>query len=473
MFLTLGNMSIRALCIISIPHKDAATTVYYRRFPTCEKRAQSLPGYVPLPAHKALAAALASCLDDNELRGWRERVDQPLQLPALELSTAEGALWPFVFIKEQGLYFGCLPLLSSSSGEERPDLLSLPEVTTALLIVQAAIQALGNNIASLTATSGAEPLEEFLSVACPFGLVQFTQPSVVQSILKEPLSEEPAHKVPAWRPTAYRGKPVLRLQLKETVHSTQCDRPDVGGSSVAQVSGHLRVHAELECRELWLSLTLPPDTPLAPMLAAHVELAPSTSSSMWRVHLNPPPTHPVEAVRYVLPPVGAPIMGLYSMRGDKRVDFLLQLKLQAGVPNAFQSLEVRVPFFNRGCIKKSSLTPSCGSVSVARDRSSLIWAVGQKFPSSSQEVSLTGTVHFNEQASPNVSKLCVGLTSYVQVNFRMSQQMLSGCSLDPKSIQVSPQTKYKLSIDHEVESLEYRIWNKFGDVPFATSNDSR
>ncbi|XP_077528988.1 AP-5 complex subunit mu-1-like [Haemaphysalis longicornis] len=463
-------MSIRALCIISIPHKDAASTVYYRRFPTCEKRAQRLPGYVPLPPHKALAAALASCLDDNELRGWRERVDQPLQLPALELSTAEGALWPFVFIKEQGLYFGCLPLMSSPHAEERLDLLSLPEVTAALLIVQAAIQALGNNIASLTATSGAEPLEQFLSVACPFGLVQFTQPSVVQDILREPMMEEPSHMVPAWRPTAYRGKPVLRLQLKETVHSTQCDRLDV--SSMAQVCGHVRVHAELECRELWVAVSVPPDMP-APMLAAHVELAPSTSSSAWRVHLNPPPTHPVEAVRYVMPPVGAPILGLYSMRGDKRVDFLLQLKLQAGVPNAFQSLEVRVPFFNRGCIKKSSLTPSCGSVSVARDKCSLIWAVGQKFPASSQEVSLTGTVHFNEQALvSNMSKLCVGLTSYVQVDFRMTQQTLSGCSLDPKSVQVTPQTKFKLVIDHEVESLEYKIWNKFGEVPFATSNDS-
>uniref|UniRef100_G3MLX0 AP-5 complex subunit mu-1 n=1 Tax=Amblyomma maculatum TaxID=34609 RepID=G3MLX0_AMBMU len=467
-------MSMRALCIISIPHKDAATTVYYRRFPTCEKRAQRLAGYVPLPPHKALAAALASCLDDTNLQSWRERVDRPLQLPALELSTSQGALWPFVFVEKEGLYFGCLPLVSVPPGE-RPELLSLPEVTTALMAVEAVIEVLGNSIPNLTANSAQLlKVEEFLSVAAPFGLLQFTQPSVVQDILKDremPAPVDTATKVPAWRPVPFHGKPVLRLQLREVVHSTQCERPDV--SIFTQVSGNLRVHAELECREL--TLTMKANDTLKPTLAVGVRItthqATESGSSTWSIHMTPPPTHPVEAVRYSLPQSLAvpPILGLYSMRGDKHVDFLLQLKLQAGIKNAFQSLDVRIPFFNRGCIRKSSLTPSCGSVSLTKDKFSLLWAVGQKFPASSQEVSLTGTVHFEERPSDtNESALCTGLTSYVQVDFRMTQRTLSGCSLDSKSILVTPPVKFKLSLDYEVRSLEYRIWNKFGEVPFAT-----
>lgn len=466
-------MSIRALCIVSVPHKDAATTIYYKRFPTVELRAKRIEGYVPLPPHKGLAASLANCLDDTYMCSWREHVDQPLQLPALELSTPQGTLWPFVFLEKEGLHFGCLPLVSQPPGK-RPDLLSLPEVTTALLAVEAVIKVLGTNITSLTASSAQlMQVEEFLSVAAPFGLLQFTEPSVVQGILRDKElspSVDGAPKVPAWRPTAFHGKPVLRIQLREVVHSTQCERPDV--TPMAEVSGSLQVHAELECREL--SVTVVSSETLSPSLAFGVRLTThqgAQGSTTWCIHMSPPPTHPVEAARYFLPVSVAvpPILGLYSMRGDKRIDFLLQLKLQAGIKNAFQSLDVRIPFFNRGRIKKSSLTPSCGNVSLARDKCSLLWTIGQKFPASSQEVSLTGTVHFEEQpVDINPSTLCTGLTSYAQVEFRMTGRTLSGCSLDPKSILVTPPVKYKLTVDHHVESLEYRIWNKFGEVPFAT-----
>uniref|UniRef100_A0A131YRD2 AP-5 complex subunit mu-1 n=1 Tax=Rhipicephalus appendiculatus TaxID=34631 RepID=A0A131YRD2_RHIAP len=466
-------MSIRALCIVSVPHKDAATTIYYKRFPTCELRAKRIQGYVPLPSHKGLATALANCLDDTDLRSWREQVDQPLQLPAFELSTLEGTLWPFVFVEKEGLYFGCLPLVSLSP-TERPDLVSLPEVTTALLAVEAVIEVLGTSITSLTATCAhLLQVEEYLSVAAPFGLLQFTQPSVVRDILRDKELSPPADgasKVPAWRPTAFHGKPVLRIQLREIVQSTQCERPDV--SPTAEVTGILQVHAELECREL--SVTVVSSESLSPALGLGVRLAThqgAQGAETWCIHMSPPPTHPVEAVRYSLPPSVAvpPILGLYSMRGDKRIDFLLQLKLQAGIKNVFQSLDVRIPFFNRGRIKKSSLMPSCGSVSLARDKCSLLWTIGQKFPASSQEVSLTGTVLFEEQpADMNPSTLCTGLTSYAQVEFCMMSRTLSGCSLDPKSVLVTPPVKFKLILGHHVESLEYRIWNKFGEVPFAT-----
>lgn len=40
----------------------------------------------------------------------------------------------------------------------------------------------------------------------------------------------------------------------------------------------------------------------------------------------------------------------------------------------------------------------------------------------------------------------------------------SGCYIDPKSVQVSPNTKFKLTIVQEYLSVEYKIWNSQGDA---------
>lgn len=71
-------------------------------------------------------------------------------------------------------------------------------------------------------------------------------------------------------------------------------------------------------------------------------------------------------------------------------------------------------------MKKSSLTPSCGSVSMSKDKFGLLWVIGHKFTQSSQEAHLTGTVLFEDDPSEsdrNASPLMIGLTSYIQVSF--------------------------------------------------------
>ncbi|XP_075721362.1 uncharacterized protein LOC119167755 isoform X3 [Rhipicephalus microplus] len=381
-----------------------------------------LPPYATLKPYFAEEASVtSSSRQTDHITGWRNPSPFSGHWIAAVMPAADNPLCLFV---QEGLYFGCLPLVSLSP-TEHPDLISLPEVTIALSAVEAVVEVLGTSITSLTATcTQLLQVEEFLSVAAPFGLLQFTQPSVVRDILRDKELSAPADgvsKVPAWRPTAFHGKPELRIQLREIVQCTQCERPDV--SPAAEVTGVLQVHAELECREL--SVTVVSCETLSPALALGVRLTTyqgAQGAQTWCIHMSPPSTRPVEAVRYSLPPSVAvpPILGLYSMR-------------------------VSAHLFTLGRIRKSSLMPSCGSVSLARDKCSLLWTIGQKFPASSQEVSLTGTVHFEEQpADINQSTLCTGLTSYAQVEFCMMSRTLSGCSLDPKSVLVTPLVKYKL-----------------------------
>ncbi|XP_002415549.4 AP-5 complex subunit mu-1 [Ixodes scapularis] len=496
-------MSLRAIAVISIPHKDAATTVYYRQFPTCEKRARlkHKQGYTPMPSHKALASALADvvCFDENEFKEWRDRVDVPLQLPAIEIRTLQGSLWPFVFTKEQGMYVCSMPLTDATyEPTERPELIDLPEVTSAFSAVMTVVKFLGPSLSNLTPTcTKLMELDNFLSVAAPFGFLQITEPSVVEAMLgdKEVVPLDETLKVPAWRPVAFKGKPSLSVSIKETVHATQCERPDM--DPVVEITGEVRVRCELEGHGAEVTLLLvgagdggPKGWPPLPLEALSVHSCVQAASNLqlatpggaapreasrvrhpvYRLRFSPP-LHPFSLCYYGTAPAPMPpIAGVYSMRGDKHVDFLIQLKLQEGIRNMFQSCEVRIPFFNRGKMKKSSLTPSCGSVSTAKDKFGLVWSIGHKFTQGSLEASLTGTASFEDnppEGERNASPMLTGLTSYIQLQFRMVDCTLTGCQVDPKSIQISPPCKLKISLEREVESREYRIWNKFGELPFA------
>lgn len=88
-------------------------------------------------------------------------------------------------------------------------------------------------------------LDNFLSVAAPFGRLQVTEPSVVEDMLADTeIGFDETQRVPAWRPVAFRGKPSLSVTIKETVRAVQCERPNV--ETVVQLSGELRTHCQLE-----------------------------------------------------------------------------------------------------------------------------------------------------------------------------------------------------------------------------------
>uniref|UniRef100_A0A2R5LJ13 AP-5 complex subunit mu-1 n=1 Tax=Ornithodoros turicata TaxID=34597 RepID=A0A2R5LJ13_9ACAR len=438
-----------------------------------------------MPPHALLATALVDtlCFQQNEFKEWRDGADVTTQLPAIELRTKEGSLWPFVFVKQQGTYFCCMPLVETAfQPKERPGLLTLPSVTAAFSAIMAVIGFLGRPLGGITEDlPKLSELDTFLSVAAPFGRLQVTEPSVVTEMMESPdmLYDDPV-KVPAWRPLAFQGKPSVSVSIKEVVHSTQCDRSDM--QPTVSISGEVKVHCELERAQVLLHLKCPttkltPGNPDAVLVHPCVtvgsslqEVCSSGEESAEKTFRFSPPNHPFVLCHYTFSRLFyPPVLGFYSMRGDKNVEFQLQLKLQDGIRNSFEAFEVKIPFYNRGHIKKSSLTPSYGTVFMSKDRFSLMWSVGTKFDNKSYEASLSGSVTFEEDGSAAEPRnpICNGNTCFVQLYFRMLDYTVSGLRVDPKAVQVVPPCKVKVHADRRTETYEYKIWNKFGELPFA------
>ncbi|OWF38566.1 AP-5 complex subunit mu-1 [Mizuhopecten yessoensis] len=162
-----------------------------------------------------------------------------------------------------------------------------------------------------------------------------------------------------------------------------------------------------------------------------------------------------------------PIKGSYEMRMDgKTAKLTVKLKMSERVRNNLEYCELQIPFHNRGVIGTYDATPSQGSVMVSPDRRILVWNVGQRFPSKSLSTSLDATVHFTDSKTPGAHEdaFCVGQNSYAKLFFKIPDFTHSGCQIDPKSVQVSPNVKFKLTTVQEyLTGMEYKIWNNLGD----------
>ena len=57
-----------------------------------------------------------------------------------------------------------------------------------------------------------------------------------------------------------------------------------------------------------------------------------------------------------------------------------------------------------------------------------------------------------------------GQNCYVQVFFRFARFTLSGMTIDPNAVSVHPSANAVVSVDRELSSKEFLIWNAFGDA---------
>ncbi|CAJ0933440.1 unnamed protein product [Ranitomeya imitator] len=112
-----------------------------------------------------------------------------------------------------------------------------------------------------------------------------------------------------------------------------------------------------------------------------------------------------------------PILGFYQLTEDgPQAQISIKLKLHESVKNGFDYCEAEIPFFNRGQIKHFDHRISHGQLESSKEKSLLVWVIGQKFPKS-LEITLTGTVTFSSEKHPNdpVDPICVGNTAYVKI----------------------------------------------------------
>lgn len=484
------GMSVRGVWVLLKPKAGGRSDnprriLFSRRYPTVERRAKLLVApslFCPLPPDSEICeAVLLNCSEPTEeFSEERDSCSRAFQKPVFEL--LGGRLWPVVCIEQNGLLFVAAPLVECA-GEKRPPIIELPGVSAALTLLEGMSQVLGADGKELD-EGGPVFLElfQYLCLVAPFGSPTNTSPASISLQLKARGNPPPPKlKQPSWRPAVYRGNSRLQLTIKEEMQAAQYDKPEVADDW--QVYGTVQAKVELEGHpDVLLTLATPPVTPPIDHLVLHscvqsadAEPTDGTDSRNRKIRFSAP-LESFTLCHYLASQVSfLPVRGFYQMKGDHTVKLLIQLKLNEIVKNNFEYFEVHMPFFNRGPIDRvDSIVPVTAStaLSLSQDRKTIVWDIGQRFPSKSLEMSLQATVHFPEHPSPAEGSCChegvedgpyfVGLSSYIELIFKIPDYTISNCNIDARSVTLFPSTKYKLIINRELGCSKYRIWNSHG-----------
>ncbi|KAL4613137.1 AP-5 complex subunit mu-1 [Arapaima gigas] len=487
-------MSVRALWIVSHERGDRGTVCFSRRFPTVECRARALSGpqYVPVPDdHVVLQPLLTELgLTDPERPFVLSRDDcaRPQRSPALELhfeGRDGGVLWPVLAVVQGGLILACLVLVETPL-EPRPPLPSLASVSQGLSLLaglQSFLGGAGGKQEGEVLASKLALLPSILLQICPFGSPIDT-PQVGAMAVPGPASSQ---KQPAWKPALHRGRALVSVALSETVRSMQYGR--LSRQDVWDVFGTVTCKCEVEgvLPSVMVTLTLPPNgSPLQDILvhpcvtsldssiltASSVDDGDGSSFSGPYKFPFSPPLEPFRLCSYTSqacrPVPVPPILGSYQLKEEEnQLRLTVALKLHESVRNSFEYCEAHLPLVNRGQMNNVDVKVSSGQLEVCREKSLLVWLLGQKFPKS-REVTLGGTVSFSELSSGPSDPLCTGLTAYIKLYFRIPDMTLSGSCVDQHSVQVYSSAKPRITTSRELMSSEYYIWNSNGEAPVSS-----
>ncbi|XP_059813397.1 AP-5 complex subunit mu-1 isoform X2 [Hypanus sabinus] len=413
-------MSVRALWLVGLERGEAASVKFSRQYPTVEKRAKVFNGdsYTEVPEDDIFLGALLcelgmTDLDKNfvELRDSCCRINRT---SIYEIAVGDGTLWPVLVMTQNGILFACLPLVEQPLNPH-PPLINLHGISAAFALLMGLMAFL--NVSQRTESDIATKvvqLPAMLMHACPLGTPTDTDFGLMQTLSGSHGSHNSvqAPKQPAWKPGTYKGKPQVNVTVTEQIRSMQYGKKDV--------------------------------------------------IDVWQAYGTVTCKVPIP-----------PILGFYQMTEEKQqLKIAVNLKLHESVKNGFEYCEAHIPFFNRGPIIHTDCKVNHGQLEVAREKSLLVWIIGQKFPKS-LEVSLTGTVIFHGVGATNqpmqpTDPFCIGLTAYVKLYFRIPDYTLTGCYADQHSVQVYSSAKPKIVTSKELLSSEYYIWNSKGDAPIAS-----
>nr|XP_056706673.1 AP-5 complex subunit mu-1 [Euleptes europaea] len=480
-------MALRGLWLISHEKDAQGNVLFSRRYPTVETRAKCFNGasYVAVPEdYPFLKALLFELRLTGEEHSFIERQDGCARInktSVYALQTERGDLWPIVAFQKSGLIYAAVPLVEQSLNP-RPALISIGGISQAFALLSGMLAFMNSsqkNEAEKNAKVGQLP--SLLMHACPLG-------TPLETNLNGSLSESSplapsAHplKPPAWRTCTYKGKPQVNICIVEKVKSVQYNKREV--ADMWQVYGAVSCKCDIEgaAPNVSVSLNLPANgSPLQDILVhpcvTSLDSAILTSSSVdamddsafsgpYKFPLTPPPDQ-FSLCYYTSQVPVPPILGFYQLKEEElQWKLTLQLKLHESVKNSFEYCEARIPFFNRGPITHLEYRITYGQLEVSKEKSLLVWVIGQKFPKS-LEISLTGTVAFGATSQQQATDpMCTGGTAYVKLYFRILDFTLTGCYTDQHSIQVFAAGKPKISAAREVLSSDYYIWNSKAPAP--------
>ncbi|KAL6061238.1 AP-5 complex subunit mu-1 [Balamuthia mandrillaris] len=353
-------------------------------------------------------------------------------------------------------------------------------------------------------------LQTYIATALPFGRPLEMNPACLGMIRKQgfpPSDTSLSVKRPAWKPYLYKGKQQrLEFTIHEEIKAAQYDKKDI--ADTWQVTGSITCKAELEdVPEITVCLTQN-----MPQSATTLTSAPASSSTrntgglptLSHFTVSPkvqasdvlatkklcfsPPLSPFTLCSYAATGLARlPIRGFYQMKEieNNQVKLLVQLKLEADVNNHFEYCEVHIPFPNRGKIVATQVSPTAGTISFDTHEQTLIWNIGQRFTARNLEVALPATLTFSRKhRKPNLSTekqhhseragqghqdpFCTGSNSYVRLNFKILDYLLTGLTIEGKTLAIYPNTKlHQLNVQKEVIARDYYIWNSFGACRWA------
>ncbi|XP_059178156.1 AP-5 complex subunit mu-1-like isoform X2 [Physella acuta] len=485
------SIAVRHLWIIKLSTGSKNPHILFSRsFPTVEKKAALTYGkaYVPIPSNNNLLPLLVQELAlvyASQFTPSRDQCDLQFQKPVHQLTTEQGVLWPVVAAEKAGLLYCCLPLVEENvldvDDVTKTPLVNVPAIAVGFAFIGALAEFL--KVPSQELASRLQELPVFVNEAAPFGQLRDTSTeNICARIFNKPYSVSKSLKLPAWRSSSYKGKPSLQLSIHEHINASQCAQEIWHDHS--QVFGSVVCRAEFEGpgADITLNLSQQGDGFNVPldMLLVH----PCVQRSDWqdlesnsdprttprRIKFSPPVEQFTLCHYTVRRLVELPVFGVYHLKQEEtKASLTVQLKLNDQIKNNFEFCELRIPFYTRSTIQSLEATPTQGAVTVSSNKREVVWNIGQKFTSKDQQALLAATVAFSgpDQGLPAPTvedAFCRGHNSYAQLQFKIEDFTHSGCSIDNKSVQVSPSSKYKLTISRDYTSIDYKIWNSSGEA---------
>ncbi|KAL4237972.1 adaptor complexes medium subunit [Mactra antiquata] len=481
-------MSLQAIWIVHIPKSGdviAPTVPFSRLYQTYLMKAKQVEQdkHVPLPNNPEFARSLIFELGYTK-DGFSKFIESrdsckiPDQKPVYELNTSQGKLWPVVVVEQPGLLLCCLPFVAQGASK-RPPLIEIHGVTLGFTL----LCALGDflrNIQPAEIGNKTSDIYSFLSLAAPFGTVlDTTVDSILAKMANKTSSTSNTQKQPAWKPMVHKGKNQMFLSVTEFVRAVQYDRENI--DDVWDVYGTVSCKAELEGTMPTVTMTLSQTsegeiTPLNHLIIhpcvqsadAYVSNEGTDRVTSRRVRFTPP-LEMITLCHYTVNPTKVPpITGSFEMFvEDDRVKMKVHLKLSDNVKNQFEYCELQVPFGKRGPISIVESSLNHGSLMLSPNKSILVWNIGQRFPARNPIITMSSIILLGNSQEKSTGSMeeqfCSGQNAYAQVYFKIVDYTMSGSCIDAKSIQVSPNMKYKLNCIREFISSEYKLWNVHGD----------
>ncbi|KAL5008089.1 hypothetical protein ScPMuIL_013670 [Solemya velum] len=483
-------MSLRGVWILTTPSAGSGNIesrlLFSRIYQTVEKKMHVIHGedFVPLPPNQELVTSLLYELGysvSSKFATVRDTCTKVEEKPVVEIETSVGKHWPVVIVEQPGLLYCCIPSVETCiAGGKRPPLIKIPGVTLGFSL----LCVLADYLRSLTSTEILHRIFDiysFLSHAAPFGKpVDVNLESVLAKMANKISPVPKSQRQPAWKPVLHKGKNQIHLVITEYIRAIQYDKKDT--EDVWDLYGTVSCKAELvgAMPDITLNISHSPDGNTLPLdhLIIHpcvqsadtaiIETGKEVRPSPRRLRFTPPAEYFTLCHYTVSSLKDLPVRGSYEVKGDNKSLILnAKLKLDERVRNSFEYCELQMPFFNRGPVINFESTPNHGSVMLSPDKRVFVWNIGAKFPSRSLEVHLSANLQFGDALKPATTydeSFCVGLNTYAQLYFKITEFTHSGCLVDPKSVQVSPYAKLKLTTVREYLSTGYRIWNSQGDV---------